>query len=71
MISDILKGNNLGYPDMEINFKIVYMRDAAKVNIKAMFDPASASQRINSTDTYFNLSQVSKHITLGYNPTFI
>jgi hypothetical protein len=47
MISDILKGNNLGYPDMEINFKIVYMRDAAKVNIKAMFDTAQKDKIVD------------------------
>jgi len=60
MISEILKGGTPGYPDVDVNFEIVDVRDVAKGHIKAMFDPASAGQRIALAGTNFNLSEIFK-----------
>jgi dihydroflavonol-4-reductase len=62
MISEILNGNNPGYPDVGVNFSIVDVRDAAIGHIKAMFEPASAGQRIALAGTKFSLSQIFKHL---------
>jgi nucleoside-diphosphate-sugar epimerase len=62
MISEILNGNNPGYPDVGVNFSIVDVRDAAIGHIKAMFEPASAGQRIALTGHNFSLSQIFKQL---------
>jgi len=60
MIAEILKGNNPGYPDVDVTFSVVDVRDTARGHIKAMFEPTAAGQRIIVSGSYYNFSQIFK-----------